>query len=207
MKLFHKISSGWRLAHEARGQLEKSPDLWDRHPFRTSDPNNPFHGTSDIWVRYNDAAPYLALNDFTGFNGPHVPINYPAWYRLPAVRDICFLLMTMVRGEMLGGVLITRVPPGGGVRPHEDIGWHVDTMSKFFIPLTAAPGMLFGASDEDHVEEACPEVGDVVYFDNRRTHWVVNRSEIDRITLIVCIRSEAFMLAHGQETHSPYFPG
>lgn len=190
MKHFQQIASGIDVA-PLRAQLAAHPELWDVHKNRMAGANSPFTGTSDIWVRYNDLA--RARPDFAGFSDEHVPIWYPAWDALPALRPLVFNLMADVRGEMLGGVLITKIPAGGRLGPHVDRGWHVEYYDKFYISVDSASGAFFCCRDENgHEERLNPEVGDCWLFDNRKLHWVVNDSGKARVTLIVCIRTERF---------------
>jgi hypothetical protein len=138
---------------------------------------------TDIWVRYNDPA-----NIGPHFNDEHDSVWYPAYYALPELRSILFGLMAMVEGERLGGVLITKIPPGGKIAPHVDGGWHAGYYEKYFIPVQNDDGAVFGF--EDGVIR--PAVGDVYWFNNSNPHWVENHSSRDRIALIVCIRSHKF---------------
>ena len=192
MRHFQRIAEGVDVV-PILAELEAAPDLWDSITLRKTAPDSPHTGMSDIWVRYNDVAPFIASGSFQGLNDPHVPINYPAWYALPSLQDFAFRLMACVRGEMLGGVLITRIAPGRGINMHTDHGWHVDYFSKFYLSLKSAPGAQFICQPEGEPAEVLePTVGDVWYFDNRRPHAVVNGSEKDRMTAIFCIRTTLF---------------
>jgi hypothetical protein len=187
MKRFLHIADGIDVSGINAG-LEAHPELWDAHTIRKTAPGTPHSRMSDIWVRYNDVRPFRDAGDYRGFNDAHIPVWYPAWDAIPALRPVVFGLMSAVQGEMLGGVLITRIPSGMGIDPHVDKSWHVDYYDKFYISLKAAPGARFHTEGE-HIE---PEVGDIWRFDNRLSHWVVNDSDQDRITLIVCIRTDIF---------------
>lgn len=151
--------------------------LWDRRTERTRHPNSPHNGLSDVWVRY--APP--------GVDGsqPH----RSAWYveeaaALPELVSLVYVLMGLLRGDELGGVLVTRIPPGATCKPHTDPGWHARHYEKFGVQIASAPGQEF------HVEDVSLETvpGDVFTFDNARTHWVTNDTAHERITAIVCIR-------------------
>jgi hypothetical protein len=173
-------------------ELDAQPELWDQIKFRKIAPGSPHSRMSDIWVRYNDYRPFLARGDFSGLNDPHIPIWYPAWQKLPALRPLIFGTMERVQGEMLGGVLITRIPPGEGIEPHVDVGWHVNYYPKFYLSLRSAPGAEFFCEYGDTIASINPRPGDLYLFDNRQRHWVKNESDQDRITLIMCIRTELF---------------
>ena len=170
-------------------EIAALPGLWDAHSFRRTAPGTPHSGMSDIWIRYN-AFENLKAENPAAFNVEHDSVWYPAYYQLPALKDIIFPLMELVDGERLGGVLITRIPPGHGIDKHVDKSWHVDYYDKFYVSLQSQPGAKFFCGDE--VLE--PETGDIWRFDNRLEHWVRNESDKDRITLIICIRTEKFKM-------------
>jgi hypothetical protein len=189
-RLFRKI--GDVPVGDLGAQLDAAPDLWDQHKRRKEAPGTPHARMSDIWVRYRDHRPFAASGDWRGFNDEHVPVWYPAWRALPALRPIVFGIMATVEAEMLCGVLITRIPPGLGIDRHADDSWHVQYTDKLYVSVRSAPGAIFGAEDAAGVEELNPATGEVWLFDNRLSHWVDNRSGADRITLIVCVRTAMF---------------
>lgn len=165
-------------------QLADHPELWGQFGWRKDATEGVHAQMDDIWVRYNDIRKFSEPTP--RFNDRHVPIWYPAWRALPALRDIIFPLMASVEGEMLGAVLITKIPPGARILPHVDTGWHVDYYDKWYVSLQGQPGAQFHCGDE-FIE---PRTGDCYHFDNRREHWVNNDSDRDRITLIICIRTD-----------------
>lgn len=171
---------------ELNAQLAAQPDLWGKHGWRKNDTSKVHAEMTDIWVRYNDISKYPTFD--IRFNDEHVPVWYEAWRKLPALHPIIRKLMVDEEGEMLGGVLITQIPPGGRIAPHEDKGWHVGYYDKFYISLESAPGATFHCGSE----VINPETGDCWRFDNRREHWVNNDSRQFRRTLIVCIRTEKY---------------
>lgn len=159
--------------------LAENPNLWDRQSARTSPITSPHHGLSDIWVRYADQSTYQA-------DGSHDSVWYePADY-LP-VRDMVYSLMAEVKGEHLGGVLITKIPAGRTCKKHIDPGWHAARYSKFAIQIAADPetqAFCFPGV------ELKTKPGDLFWFNNHYEHWVTNDGPHDRITMIVCIRTE-----------------
>lgn len=187
MKWFLKVDEGIDVSPLVE-QLDAQPELWDRNNRRKTAPGTPHTQMSDIWVRYNNVEPFEKSGDFSGFNDEHFPIWYPAYRSLPALKPLIFDLMEKTEGEHLGGVLITRIPPGCGIAPHVDRGWHVEFYDKFYLSLRSAPGAKFFCGDE--VLE--PKPGEIWRFDNRLEHSVVNESSEDRMTLIVCIRTEKY---------------
>lgn len=169
------------------GQLDLHPELWDQNKTRKEVPGSAHTEMSDIWVRFNaDHSDPLRMSD------PHIPVWYPAWEALPALKPIIFDLMAKVRGEMLGGVLITRVPSGAGIEPHRDKSWHVDYYDKFYLSVRSAPGAIFGCNHDGVRELLNPVPGEIWRFDNRKLHWVQNDSDRERITVVICIRTDRY---------------
>ena len=158
--------------------LADHPELWDQNKGRTEPEDSPHHGLSDIWARYADPATMRS-------DGAHDSVWYPCADLLP-VRDLVYPLMAAVRGDRLGGVLITRIKPGQVCKPHTDPGWHARYYQKFAVQIEAAPRQAFHFVGQSLVTKP----GDVFWFDNSFTHWVTNDSQTDRITMIVCIKTE-----------------
>ncbi len=169
-------------------EIQSQPELWNNFRLRKDGEGTPHREMDDIWLRYNDInnTPAAELND------EHDSIWYPAYYCLPSAREIIFSLMTIVCGERLGGVLITKIPPGGKIEPHIDDTWHVRYYNKFYVSLKSEPGAEFCCGDDIGVETLCPRVGEVYHFDNKKNHWVNNNSNSDRMTMIVCIKTHKF---------------
>lgn len=190
MNHFHLIAKNLPV-DELRMQIARQPWLWDQHTMRKTLPGTPHRDMSDIWLRYN-AWENFKPEDPCAFGEPHESVWYPAFYALPAVRPLIFDLMAHVQGERLGGVLITKVPPGGKIDAHVDGGWHVDYYSsKYYIQIEGAEGQQFWAEPAQGKRETIsPMPGDLWKFDNRVLHGVDNRSNSDRMTLIVCIKRD-----------------
>ena len=159
--------------------LQAHPGLWNQHTTRTESPDSPHYGLDDIWARFGDPA---RASD----GSPHDSFWYPAADVL-GIKPFCYDLMRMVEGDELGGVLITRIPPGATCKPHTDPGWHARYYQKYAVQITSAPGQRF--CFEGEALETKP--GDVFWFDNQFLHWVENPTPYERVTLIVCIRKGA----------------
>ena len=85
------------------------PELWDSMPGRRASVpgvmDSPHREAPDIWLRYN---PYERLKSSPAtFNDEHIPVWYPPYYDLKEHLD-----PWRVRGEIMGCVLITKVPAG-----------------------------------------------------------------------------------------------
>jgi hypothetical protein len=178
MKHLLRIATGWDITPLLL-DLKRHPFLWNAHRERTVAVGTPHSQVDDIWVRYNPAGG-------TDQHTPHDSVWYPAYSYLPGLRPIIRGLMHAVGGERLGGVLITRIPPGGQVLPHCDNGWHAEYYDKFAVQVASHPQQAFCYADG----ELATAPGDVYWFNNQESHWVRNDSPVERITLIVCIRPE-----------------
>lgn len=167
--------------------LEQNADLWNANTARTS-PESPHYGVPDIWVRYR--APE-ELTTPEAFREPHFAMFYPAWKRLQALEPIVFGIMKRARPRAvgLGGILITKIPAGGSVKPHHDRGgWHAEFYNtKIYVGIKSNPHCVNYCEGEQIVINE----GDAVTFDNLLTHSVENRGDTDRITLIICLRTES----------------
>lgn len=199
MRHLQRLATGFQIRH-ILNELDASPHLWDQHKLRTYGWDTP-HAVSDIWVRYRAWQEWEQLQvgstegDVTQlfserigrFVGEqHETVNYPAWYALPSLRNAVFDLMHMYEVERLGGVLITRIPPHGEVKPHIDRGWHAGYYEKIALQLKSALGQRFCFADGGFECES----GTVYAFDNSFEHWVENPTDHERITCIICVRRD-----------------
>lgn len=178
---------------EALREIEGHP-AWGKYPARTNNPESPHCETVDMWVRYNDPAPFVERGSWAGFDSPHDAV----WLvDLPAVKRIVYTLFEHLEGGRLGGVLLTKLPAGGRIRAHTDGGWHATTFDKYLVPLQNGAGAVFGF-DPVIIQ---PEVGACYAFRNDVSHWVDNGSDEDKISLIICIQQNKLtpegLLCHG----------
>jgi quercetin dioxygenase-like cupin family protein len=170
-------------------ELLKHYDEFDKINLRRLG-NSPHKEMTDIWVRYNHINNYSddILNGTSKFNEEHDAVWYPVTDKIPSVKKVCFDLMFTVDGERLGGIFITKLPPGGRIEKHTDDGWHAQYYDKFYVPILNKQGAKFCFEDGD----INPTLGDAWWFDNSKVHWVENNTDSDRIAMIVCIRTDKF---------------
>lgn len=179
------IASGFDVT-PLLSQLEDHPELWNEHTLRTDRYNTPHHEVSDIWVRFNA---WKNFNDdaFQFTMEPHDSAWYPCIAKIPGAWSLARKVYRYVHGKQLGGILITRISPGGEVKPHIDSGWHAEHYDKYAVQIK-------GNKDQSFCFDAAelrPMPGDLYTFDNSRMHWVKNDSSEERITLIICIRTHS----------------
>lgn len=160
-------------------QLAGHPEIWNQYRWRTEHPRSPHREVDDIWVRYN-----AIENLGPHFNEPHEAVWYPVVQKIPSVKALVFDVLHAVGGEHLGGVLITRIPVGKQVYPHVDQGWHAVSHDKYAVQICGNSEQSFCFEDESL--SALP--GELYRFNNQAPHWVLNPSDQDRITLIICVR-------------------
>ena len=183
----HKVCSGV-LINDLISQLNDKPELWNRYEFRTKTyENSPHREVDDIILRYRDFSDFDAEHP-ERFSDEHDAQYYAAYHELPALEPLVKHIFTLLEGEELGGILITRIPAGKQVYPHSDAGaWHSEHhLCKALLLVQSAPKQSFCFEDEVHEGEA----GDLFIFDNRPSHWVINDSDTDRVSLIIAIKQK-----------------
>ncbi len=164
---------------QAQEQLN-NPGVWNLHDERRK--SYVHAGVDDIWLRYG--------RDVQDMEAPHVSEWYPVVHEIPALWGLVRRVCRAVRATELGGVLITRIPPGGRVEPHVDRGWHAGYYEKIAVQIKGDDEQAF------HFEDASLSAsdGETYTFDNSRLHWVTNDSDRERITMIVCLRRKKMTL-------------
>jgi hypothetical protein len=163
-------------------QLEAHPEVWNTITLRTEHPRSPHREIDDIWVRYNPIEHYHG--DMSAFNGEHAGEWYPSAEILPEAKRLAQGIQRDYLGNTLGAVLITKIPAGKRCYPHIDQGWHAGYYEKFALQVKGNKQQTFHVAEETLRTKS----GDLFEFDNSIEHWVLNPSDEDRITMIVCIR-------------------
>jgi hypothetical protein len=186
MAEMQKILSGIRV-DKLVDELKEHPELWDAYDFRTNYPGSAHADVSDIVLRYRDFSDFDVDNP-KDFSSKHESQWYAAAFHMPQIKKTIEDIFSIVSGDELGGCLITKIPAGKSVLPHSDAGyWHSEHyLNKYLLLLESAPKQTFEFGDEVHEGEA----GDLFIFDNRSTHAVYNKSDVDRISLILAVRQK-----------------
>ena len=176
MKHFLCLAGGIDVIPALR-ELALQPELWDQNTLRTKHSNTAHGEVNDIWLWFNDISGDVVDDIQTK--------PYPAWGRLPALRQMVLDLIRRVDGVQLGRVIVTRLRPGKAITPHVDGGAPATFYTRYQIALQSFPGAMFRCENE----EVSFRSGDVWWVNNRVEHSVVNNSADDRIVCIVDIRS------------------
>lgn len=166
-------------------QINEHPELWNEHPERKIWKGSYHVAMSDIWLRFR---PKEQLKEAKNYEEAFILAWYPSRRILTEVERIALDLMAHFRSVWLGGILITKIPPGGEILPHHDRGrWHPEFFNcKLYLPLKSNPACINRCEDE----EVNMKVGEVWTFDNLKVHSVENNGDEDRMTLIISMRTE-----------------
>jgi quercetin dioxygenase-like cupin family protein len=162
-------------------QIVRQPELWGKDTYSKDYPDYPFKDTDTIYVRFTPNAKEWE----PGKSDPHEAEWMDGYVHLPAVRPFIFGLMNKVEGERLGRVLINRLKPGGTIFSHTDPPLFTQYWSRYHIVLQSSPGCVFKVGEE----QVQMRTGELWWFDNGKPHEVVNNSSLDRIHLIIDIRT------------------
>jgi hypothetical protein len=182
--------SNFRLLHVGLdtapilAQLDAVPE-WGQYADRKERDGTAHGAMIDLWVRY---FPRETLREQADFNRPGQCVFYPVWDRLPAIHPVVWALMSMQHSVELGGILCTRLPPGGSILRHSDRGaWHAERYNrKCYVVLEANARCIVECDGEEQVFRP----GEIFEFDNLLPHSMVNGGNTMRTTLIICMRSE-----------------
>jgi len=167
--------------------LQRQPQLWDEHRYRTTFEGTPFGGMSDILLRYSRPEMHEGVSDPMALVNDVNLCMYPAWHLLPQCHELVFNLMRAFHGIALGRVIIARLPAGGIIKPHaDDYGKYAsrDDGLRFHACIQAGPGCLFHCGDET----IQMRTGEVYWFRHTQTHSAENNSADERIHLLVDIQ-------------------
>jgi aspartyl/asparaginyl beta-hydroxylase len=172
--------------------IEAKPDLWNQITARQTTPGSPHADTRCIFLRWSPAQTIEAVfNDIEA-------IDYPAYSELEEARAIVATTVKLTRATTLGRVIITNLKPGGKISPHADEGFYADTYERFHFVLKSDFGNRFYVSGPQTEEVCAMKPGQIWWFDHKRTHWVENTSNTDRIHLIMDMVAPDFRVEREQ---------
>ena len=159
-------------------QIYNNDHLWKKDQIRQEYADSPHKDVQDILIRFSDTSDKQVgdclLCEWT-----------EASFLLPEARIISLAIMSMMRAEILGRVMITRLPPGKKILPHSDIrGEYAQFYTRYHVPLMSDPGVQFSCGGE--TINMLP--GTVWWFNGHLEHAVINNSASDRLNLIVDCR-------------------
>lgn len=163
-------------------QIDAAPHLWGSRGTRQKG-NSPHRDASDIWLRYMAPELLFRHNILT----PHESVWYPESEVLSGVHAITVEIMCHLGGLLeLGGILLTKIPPGKEVYWHNDRGaWHAEHFDLKTWTILRGNGQCV-----NHVENESMvwRTGECWHHSNMLEHRVQNQGETERICLIVCTK-------------------
>ena len=167
-------------------QLDAASEMWSQYDDRTTRAETAHGETSDQWLRY---FPRETLTGPAAYNQPGQCVFYPAWDRLPALHAVVWGLMASMRSVELGGILLTRLPPGGRILRHSDgEAWHARHFNcKCYVVLKANARCIVECDGDEQVYRP----GEIFELNNLLPHSMENGGTTERLTAIICMRVEA----------------
>lgn len=172
MENFALIKTGIDVS-DLRALLNKT-DLWGTGDLRT-DTTEPQHI-------------FLRVNKNVKKNTPAEAVEFyetSVFWQLPEVHPFIFNTFSLMYGTRLGGCLIAKMPPHSSIPEHSDIGpcaYYYDL--RLHIVLQAINVDFHCGSETVQMN-----TGDMWWFDLNQPHSLVNNSDIERIHLIMDIKS------------------
>lgn len=171
--------------------VKRRPELWEKDTFlRDYNQGIPFGCMKTIFLRWpviedGSGMSEADVREYVSSDRQHENVDRPEYKTLTEARPLVMNLMHYVGGERLGRVMINKLEPGGSITPHADTPAHADYYSRFHLVLQSNPGVVFRCGDE----ETYMKTGFWYWFNNKEVHTVINNSAVDRIHMIVDIRT------------------
>jgi aspartyl/asparaginyl beta-hydroxylase len=163
-------------------QLQRQPELWKADTYLRDYPQGPFGDTETVFLRF----PPASVSELErGEKDQHECVWMDGIVHLPSARPLILWLMARMEGERLGRCMINKLRPGGKIYPHADTPVHANYWDRHHIVLQASKGANFRCGEETiHMSQ-----GDVWWFQNALEHEVHNNGQLERIHMIVDIRT------------------
>lgn len=176
---FQQISKGLPVQDLIRA-IQTRDSFWARRTERQDTPGSPHHDTETIFLRWANTQTILAA--FTEIEA----VDYPEYDFLPEARPLVNRCLDLVSASQLGRVILTKLHPGGFIDQHIDEGAYADHYERFHVPLTSEAGNHFTVlAPSGVIEDVHMKPGELWCFNHKRMHSVVNRSDEERIHLII----------------------
>ena len=187
MRHFLKIGQGLDVV-PLLASIYRKPDMWKEDTYLRGFPQGPAGDVDSIILRFPKriiAATAEMAEQHIANDDEHESSDTPEYALLPEARPLIMNLMGYIGGTRLGRVVINRIRPGGVIAPHIDGKAHSEYYRRHHIVLQSAAGVIFRCENE-HVHMM---TGEAWWMNNAVDHEVINNSSMDRIHLIVDIRS------------------
>ena len=164
-------------------QIVRQPELWQADTYLRDYPQGPFGDCETIFLRF----PPASVTELErGERDQHESVWMDGALHLPAARPLVFGLMARVEGERLGRVMVNKLKPGGRIFPHADTPAHAEYWDRYHFSLQSAPGCNIRCG----TEQIHMDAGVAYWFNHALEHEVVNNGAVDRIHMIVDVRTQ-----------------
>jgi hypothetical protein len=174
-------------------QIHLNQNLWKADTYLRDYPQGPFGDTETIFLRF----PPCSVTELErSQKDQHECVWMDGAIHLTAARPILFWLMARVEGERMGRVMINKLRPGGRIYPHADTPVHADYWSRYHVVLQTSPGCNIRCGEEKiHMGPTS-----VWHFRNELEHEVENNGALDRLHMVVDIKTYVAPKAGAQPT-------
>jgi hypothetical protein len=162
-------------------EVDRKKEYWGAAPFRTNFEGSPHREAKDILIR----GPRFDTLDMQELYN-RIPCEfYNTSEGFPRVREAALVLLNILQGTALGRVILTRIPPSGQIYSHSDEGEAADWYDRFHLVISSAEKGNYFYSGDEQVEM---KAGEIWWVNNHIPHSVKNKSEEDRIHMILDIQ-------------------
>lgn len=186
IKSFELVADGIDVG-PALAEIRENAPLWDEITARQTTPGSPHVDTKTIFLRWAADQSLEAV-----FNAIEA-VDYPASNKLPEVNNLIQAFIDNMKPSALGRAILVNLSPGGFIPPHVDEGEYAANYARFHIPLISDEGNTFFSQTTEHIGSFVHmKPGQLWWFDNKKTHWVTNHSNIDRVHLILDARVDGY---------------
>ena len=177
--LFNFVDLDYLDVEHLLKEVQDNEDLFGSVPLRTSYEGSAHTEVQDILLRGPEIGGTLV-----DLQNAVQCYNYPVFDLFPEMYEHVLDLMSLVRGEQLGRVIITKLPPKGKIHEHIDTGDAAEFYTRYHTVLDCGDFNYFYSGDE----YLSMQKGHVYYVNNHIPHRVENDSNKDRIHLICDIQ-------------------
>lgn len=156
--------------------VEKVENLdWEEVTWRQDAPDTPHKDTQTVYLRT-----VKKVTPDEVFNGTDV-VTTDVCLKDAEFRQLIQYLTVSLELASIGRVMIVKLPPGGHIKPHPDMGEYAAKHNRYHVPIKTNPGVEFMIGEDNAVHM---EVGYIFQINNKETHSTWNEGDEDRIHIV-----------------------
>lgn len=181
MKNFQTISENQELATELRSYLDSNKDFWLRYTGRQRTTHALRHTEQIPLIVPTDANPNKTTSQWNDV----LSLKYTEFYEDPVLRKSADWIIETLTNHFgkepeIGRIFFSKLKAGQDVDPHVDAGKYFDKFDRFHFVVQGDEKTTF-ISGEDTQQLM---TGFFFWTNNHIDHYLLNRSEQDRIVII-----------------------